>query len=523
MNHLTADSPPVNPDNKQKTKHEALRSEFLAGNYAKVIQLADEALANVYNDSEALFWRAAALYQQKMYKEAIAYASEATYENAFDARYFSLLGLLYLKNHESEYAVLMVDRSLALQPNNLAALEIKAVALTTLFRLQEAHPVIQKMLQLRSEGAVAEQPVFTVDCDPEALYERALTIDPFRSKSRLENLHTIKQQQATYRLLGKVTLADRSKTLIGFLILISFIIAVSYFFRDAATYQSFSPLLFMLLWRGMASGNSMMAATNFKSFFRGDYAQMLQRGDASLAVKGTVYYVVTFAGFAVWHVMHSWIGLIIAIIATSLFAALADDFATGVKAQAVPTRRPKRRRTVIRQLEELPYDDIYRMAMRSLPKQILSSGITSSLFRYGLLAMVAWPVLFMIVRIFTDVLPYSVLLYTEMSLAVFIVLNVSLYRMSSLRYFFPAAARRFVPDAHVKTARLISFLWFMLAASMALHIFLNNPYVLIATGALIVTIFRVSIRKSTPMQESADRKTQLLVYVREQLSTKQGQ
>ena len=101
MNNLPSDIQPNASNDTQKERHEAIQREFSAGNSEKVIALADAALAHVHDDSEALFWKAAALYRQKKIKEAIPFASEATYENSFNVRYFALLSLLYLQNREA--------------------------------------------------------------------------------------------------------------------------------------------------------------------------------------------------------------------------------------------------------------------------------------------------------------------------------------------------------------------------------------------------------------------------------------
>jgi len=518
MDNLSPHMQPIVSDDKQNARHEALKTEFLAGNAAKVIQLADVALGHVHDDSEALFWKAAALLQQKKYKEAIPFASEASVENSFNVRYFALLSLLYLKNGDSESAVLIAGKGLALKPNDLACLEIKAVALVSLFRLQEAQPVIQKVIQLKSAGTVHEQPVFTAEGDAELLYEQALTIDPFKTKSRLDNFNTLKLQHPAYRLLRKITLTDRSKALVGLFILMSLFAAVTYFFREGATYHSFSPLFFILLWRGMAVEKSIIAATNFKFFFKGDFRMMLQRQDTTLTIKGVAYYLIAFTGFFLWHSTQSWIGLIASIISGGLFAVLEDGFAPGNKLQAVPVTVSKRSRTIFRQLEQLPYDDVYRLTMRSLPRQILSSGITAKIFKYGLLVMLVWPVLFMIIRLFTDAATYRLLLYTEMAIVICIILSISLYRIAGLRYFFPADARHFVPAEHVKTAQVVSSLWILLVASIALHFVLHNELILLATGLLAAAIFRISLKKRTTSPEDTDRKAQLLVYVRNNIS-----
>jgi hypothetical protein len=250
---------------------------------------------------------------------------------------------------------------------------------------------------------------------------------------------------------------------------------------------------------------------------------LIQKTDVALTIKGITCYILAFTGFALWHSMQSWIGLVVAIISASLFSTLEEDFAPGNKLQSVSVRISKRSRMVFRQLADLPYDDVYRLTMRSLPKQILSSGFTSKFFKYGLLIMLLWPVLFMIIRIFTEALSYRVLLYSEMTLVIFIILNVSLYRVSSLRYFFPADARRFVPQAHVKMARIVSLLWILLAGTIALHFVLHNQYILFATGAIAIIIFRASLVKRTSSPEDPDQKAQLIVYVQKQFSTEQRQ
>ncbi len=86
-----------------------------------------------------------------------------------------------------------------------------------MFRLQEAHVVLQQVLLLKAKGVVSKQAAFVTD-DVEALYEQALTIDPFKTKSRLDNFNTIKLRNADYRTIRKVTLVERSKTFFGLLV-----------------------------------------------------------------------------------------------------------------------------------------------------------------------------------------------------------------------------------------------------------------------------------------------------------------
>ncbi len=182
-------------ESKIATLLENARQAISTGDYTGAGRYADEVLTLNEEHGNAYYWKGAALFGQKKYKKAVSSLTEAVVLYEFNIDYFSLLALAYFKTAQAEKAVLVADRGLALQADDLACLEVKTLSLIALFRLQEAHVVLQQVLLLKAKGVVSKQAAFVTD-DVEALYEQALTIDPFKTKSRLDNFNTIKLRNA---------------------------------------------------------------------------------------------------------------------------------------------------------------------------------------------------------------------------------------------------------------------------------------------------------------------------------------
>jgi uncharacterized membrane protein len=406
-----------------------------------------------------------------------------------------------------------------LKPNDLYLLEVKALALISLFRLQEAHVILPAIQALKEHGIVEEQPTFITD-DPEALYEQALTIDPFKTKSRLDNFNTLKMPHAGYRLLRKITLTDRSTALIGFLMLVGLAVAATYFFRDGATYRSFSPLVFMLLWRGMAKENALNAATNLPVFFTGSFRTMLQKYDRSRTLKGIAYYVITFAAFAVWHTQKSWIALVVAFISATLFTLLDESFApgTGIKTVQYKTTRRKKAPDAPIQFAMAPYESLYGLAVCPGLRRFTQALLKTDLLKYGFRSIAIFPILFLLVWIFADV-PYRFLLYCEMIPVILLLFIYTLQPALGLKVFFPAAAREFVPSAHARRSVKIMVVWALLFAVIAAHFVLQNYYMLIALVVIIpLLVLYALLRKQIPENGDPEKKERLIAYLNARLS-----
>ncbi len=448
--------------------------------------------------------------------------------NEFNADYFSLLALAYLKSAQAEKANLVADRGLALQADDLACLEVKTLCLIALFRLQEAHVVLQQVLQLKAKGIVSKQSAFVTD-DIEALYEQALTIDPFKTKSRLDNFNTIKLRNADYRTMRKVTLVDRSKTFVGLLVLISFITAITYFIRDDATYKSFTFILFIALWRGLAKEGPVNAATNFRFLFKKDFAFVFQKYDRTTTIKGIILYLVTFVALFFWHIDRSWIALIVAFVSGGLFSLHDESFAPGTRIKTVEYKSSRKKKNgqsngmFAVPFEEIPYEYLYRLGMHAGARRIVNGMVKPKVGGFGFLFILLFPLCFLLLRAFTDAVPYIVLLYVEMGAVICILFIMSIYELFNLKIFYPSAVREFIPSAHLRSGIYFHTLWLLLFGCVAAHFWTQNFYLLLGVAAIIAVIIVSGVRllktrnhraKEVLKNEDAEKKERLVAYLR---------
>jgi|GEM_PF-2760202 len=521
MENTTID--PQLTESKITTLLENAKQAIITGDNSGASRYADEALELNAEHADAYYWKGAALVRQKNYKKAVSILTEAVVLNEFRVEYFSLLALAYLKSAQAEKANLVADRGLALQADDLSSLEIKTLSLIALFRLQEAHVVLQQVMQLKSSGVVATQPVFVTD-DAETQYEQALTIDPFKTKSRLDNFNTIKMRHADYRSIRTITLVDRSQALIGFLILVSLITAVSYFFRDDATYKSFSLLIFILLWRGLAQEKAVNASTNFRYLFKKDFSDVSQKYDHASTIKGIILYVVTFAAFIFWHTAHSWIALVTTFISGGLFSVHGDAvLGSNIKTVVFKSSRKKKTNTTVIPFEQVPYDYLYRFGMHAGVRRVSDMLVKPRVVSFGLLFIVTFPLCFLLLRAFTDAIPYMVLLYAEMAVAICVLFTLSAFELFNLKIFYPSAIREFIPAARVRTGISFHLLWILLLASIAAHFWTQNSNILYGIGAIMVTMVVLTVRvgrkrniseKEEVKPGNAEKRERLVAYLK---------
>jgi len=507
---------------------ENARQAISTGDYTGAERYADEVLALNEEHGNAYYWKGAALFGQKKYKKAVSSLTEAVVLYEFNTDYFSLLALAYFKSAQAEKAVLVADRGLALQADDLACLEVKTFSLIALFRLQEAHVTLQQVLQLKARAVISKQAAFVTD-DIEALYEQALTIDPFKTKSRLENFNTVKLRNADYRTMLWVTAVNRSKTFVGFLVLISLITAVTYFFRDDATYKSFTFLLFVLLWRGLAKEGPVNAATNFRFLFKKDFGFVFQKYDRSHTIKGILLYLVTFAALFYWHIDRSWAALVVAFISGGVFSLHDESFAPGTKIKTVEFKSARKKKNgqangvFAVPLEEIPYEYLYRLGMHAGARRVVNSLVKPKVGGFGFLFILLFPLGFLLLRAFTDAIPYIVLLYVEMAAVICILFIMSVYELFNLKIFYPAAVREFIPSAHLRSALYFYTLWLLLFGCIAAHFWTQNFYLLLGAGAIIVVLIVSGVRllkarnhraKEDLKTGDAEKKERLVAYLK---------
>jgi len=518
-------------ESKIATLLENARQAISTADYRGGERYADEVLALNEEHGNAYYWKGAALFGQKKYKKAISSLTEAIVLNEFNTDYFSLLALAYFKSAQAEKAVLVADRGLALQAEDLACLEIKTLSLIALFRLQEAHVVLQQVLQVKAKGVVSKQAMFITD-DVEALYEQALTIDPFKTKSRLDNFNTVKLRNADYRTMRRVAAVDRSKTFVGFLVLISLITAVTYFFRDDATYKSFTFLLFVLLWRGLAKEGPVNAATNFKFLFKKDFAFVFQKYDRAHTIKGIILYLVTFAALFYWHIDRSWIALVAAFISGGLFSMHDESFAPGTKIKTVEYQSTRKKKTAQKyetvSMEVLPYEQLYRLGMYPRMSGIIAKLISHRLAVYGFLFILLLPICFFIARVFTDAIPYNALLYGEIAGFICVLYVFTGFYILDMKIFYPSAARKFVPSSHARWGIYLRTLWILLFACIGVQLYTQNNYLLYGVGAILVvmilSIVRLFAKRRNSLtegvkKEEVAKKEELIAYLKANITT----
>lgn len=510
--------------------HEKIRMLTGKGNLTEALSLSDAALAMDPANADSLFLKALVLYNLKDHRSAEPLVIEAFAINTFSIEYYTLLSGIYLREGRLEEANLVADQGLAFQGGHLPTLQMKALALIRLFRLQEAHAVIQKMQRIRQESVVLTQENDSMaDDDPEVLMEQALTIDPFRTKARLESLDAIKTQTGFFRTVKGVMFAERNNAIIGIGIIAGVIMAVAYFFRDAATYKAFTVLIVSMLMAVTGQKNALSVSTNAPLFFPRAFRKFLQKKDTRMAVRGMIAMTVMVVACVAWHYMKSFVGLGVAFVATVYFVLLQEKFSDGRSLSGFTIPKPKRRKqdapktemTTI-PLEQVPYHTLYHVLRRDFPgKKLLGKLVAGSTLLYGLLFIVAYPLIFLIMKLSGVPMSYKVLVIPELTALFIMQLPFMMSQVSDIPMFFPSGARRFIPGSARRRGYLRLLVAVLFIGSVAAWLVLDNAHVLWACGLLLFMMVRsiFSVRKNKTVAFEADgttpSKEDLIAYIRQ--------
>lgn len=510
--------------------HEKIRAFTGAGNLTEALSLGDAALALDPANADSLFLKALVLYKLKDHRRAEPLVIEAFAINTFSIEYYTLLSGIYLRKGLLEEANFVADQGLAFNGGHLPTLRMKALALIRLFRLQEGHAVIQKMQRIRQESVVLtpENDSMTDD-DPEVLMEQALTIDPFRTKSRLESLDAIKTRTGFFRMVKGVMFAERNNTIIGLGILAGLVMAVAYFFRDDATYKAFTVLIVSLLLAVTGQKNALSVSTNVPLFFPRAFRQFLQKKDVRMGVRGMIAMIIMVVACFIWHEMKSFVALGVAVFATVYFVLLQEKFSDGSSLQGFTIPKPKRRKEEEQKtefttipLEQVPYHTLYHVLRRDFPgKKLLGKLVAGSTLLYGLLFILAYPLVFLLLNLSGVSMSYKVLVIPELTALFVMQLPFMMSQISDIPVFFPSEARRFIPGKARSKAYLRLLVAVLFIGSVAAWLVLDNAHVLWACGLLLFMMVRsiFSLRKTKGAEFEGDgttpSKEDLIAYIRQ--------
>lgn len=511
---------PVTDQAKRDDYLRIVKEALIAGDINRAGLFAIMAVELDEEHSASQYWRGAGQLQERKYKAAIQSLTEASILEPFNADYFALLALAYYRSGMAAYALNAAERGLTVYPNHVRCLQVKALSLIALFRLQEASLAVSAVASITAKESAIEPPVFITE-DIGELYERALEIDPFKTKKRLDSLNGIKLQNSAYRTLRKITLVDKPKGLFGFMMLVALAIALSYFIRDNATYRSFSPLLFVMLWGGMGKDIPVNVSTNFGFFFKAKFAWVLQKVDRAMAIRGVICYVLAFAAFFVWHYQHSWIALIVYFVAGGIFAVYGESFPTGYETKSIPYRSVRRKKgqpagnTKMVALEDAPFELMLQLARYRWVGRVLQQLVKPKIAGRLLVLILVYPLVLFVARIFTDAISYNVIMYGELLIICVFIFTLSASRLFNLKVFYPKPAREFVPGAYVRRTLVLWSVWTLLVASAVLRFYIHSGYEFAGIGVAVVLLFFTSVsRLKTSPDEEAAKKPGLLAYLR---------
>ncbi|MBT1699210.1 hypothetical protein KK083_20100 [Fulvivirgaceae bacterium PWU4] len=509
--------------------HEKIRMLTGAGNLTEALSLCDAALAIDPANADSLFLKALVLYKLQDHRHAEPLVIEAFAINTFSIEYYTLLSGIYLRKGQLEEANLVADQGLAFRGGHLPTLQVKALALIRLFRLQEAHAVIQKMQRIRQETVVVTPENDTVtDEDPEVLMEQALTIDPFKTKARLESLDAIKTQAGVFRMVRGVMFAERNNTVIGLGIIAGLVMAVAYFFRDDATYKAFTVLIVSLLLAVTGQKNALSVSTNAPLFFPPEFRKFLQKKDIRMAVRGMIAMTIMVVACFIWHYMKSFVALGAAFFATAYFVVLLDKFSDGRSLSGFAIPKPKRKKEEAQKtemttipLEQVPYHSLYHVLRRDFPgKKLLAKLVAGTTLLYGLLFIVAYPLIFLILKWSGVSMSYKILVIPELTGLFVMQLPFMMSQISDIPVFFPSGARRFIPRSARSRAYLRLLIALLFIGSVAAWLVLDNAHVLWACGLLLFMMVRsiFSLKKTKVVNFEGDgttpSKEDLIEYIR---------
>lgn len=509
--------------NNIRDLHHAIEQHIKENNLPEASKICNEVLALNNKNAQSFFLKAKVLFLEGSYKEAGHFLLEALALDSFIPDYYALLSAVYLQELKLEEANCIADQGLAFESTHQACLQMKALALIKLFRLQEAHSLIQKIQKLKQETLIdQEDQAISASEDPEELFEQALTINPFKTKTRIESLDTAKSQTNIYRSFSKLVMADRNHTFRGLAILIGLGIAISFFFREDATYKSFSLLILAVLLSVTTLKSAFSVITNIPAFLPVPFKKFLQKQDIRLAIKGLIAFFVMLAGFLFWHYTKSYVGLVAAVLTAGYFSVLIDDFSDGQKLRAFGIPKPKsanksdiekiQTRTI--QLEEASYYALYQVLRKKYPGQNQIPRFALKFLKYGALFLILYPILFMILRASNVSIDYKFLVLPEIGVLFFAQFFFSLLYIDDIPFFYPPAARRFIPRGSSYAAYMMSITQVLLIASLILWLTIDNALILLASALFFVVVLRIIFTAKKKVSVVGLSKEELIDYIK---------
>lgn len=475
------------------------------------------------------------LGRRKKAEQAILLAIE---QNPYKADYYALLAFFYQQRRRSEHAHYVANYGLSLQPEHATCLSLRALALVSLFRLEEAHGAIQQLRAVRQTTQPAqpnEHVLPIVHDDVEVLFERALEIDPFRTKTRKECFDTIKNKMSLGRLAHTILPEGRAKTIFGLFIIGAIITAITYFFRDQATYRSFSPLVLVILivlWTRTA----ISFGANLPMLFTKPYRRFIQAYDIKLAVQVWILLIISLTAFLCWHEFKSFTGLTFAIIFAIGVQSREEKFASGRDASGltIPApRKPKEKKAKTApawqhvDYADASYNLLYQV-LRTMPPFIkFGIKINTFLVQKASLAIVLWPIIFGILKVSDVVQNYNYLLWPMLALLFYMQCFLIWYPVADLPLLHPRAARKFIPTRRRNHALKMLLLQMLSMATLVGWLVLHDDRVLWLSLAVFLIIVQQSIfLKNNRVQVSTEEydnneplRQALIAYVQERMRT----
>ncbi|MBA4057805.1 MAG: hypothetical protein C0490_24025, partial [Marivirga sp.] len=273
---------------KDVSKGGEIRTLISGKSYKAALDQCDTLISTGQTEAEYYFLKALALFFMNRTKAAQQPLLQAIELNAYSAEYLALLAALYSRRRMYEESALVSAQALELDANDLQSFQLCALALTRLFRLQEAQGMLQKWIRLRQGGTFTKREYILSHEDPEQLFELTLTVDPFKTKNRRDAFDSIKEKK--YAMIKRVWKGSWTEYVIGLMVIAGVISAILFFFRDTSTHRSFSLLIFTCLWILAGRSESMISLTNLPILFPAPFRSFPQRRDITFSIAGIIFF-----------------------------------------------------------------------------------------------------------------------------------------------------------------------------------------------------------------------------------------
>ncbi|GAA4106459.1 hypothetical protein GCM10022393_00870 [Aquimarina addita] len=173
--------------------------------YKKAEELNERLISQYPIEDELFFNRSSLALQRDDIKTALAAITEAIVLDPYNADYFGYKGYILLGEKEYIESLSSADEGLALDPNNVLALNVRAQALTKLNRKEEAQETIGNTLHQDPEGSFSHASVGWVQLEQgnykDAMnhFKESLKSDPTSRYAQNGMLEAIKAKNFVYR------------------------------------------------------------------------------------------------------------------------------------------------------------------------------------------------------------------------------------------------------------------------------------------------------------------------------------